>query len=205
MAETFRHYRVLAEQLSEHVDAETLEAVLKDLDTIRPGSKPEQKVAWAREAMARLDALVAPETCIKIREGCACLLSNAKSIYARNFRTLLKPYPDDEAYLDAVVAYLNATASLRRCGEVTREGERLISVIARGACACPVLHDGLQGPAPYGGTLSMTWCHCSKGSLLSVYEQVFPERVCEMEILSSVATGGSECAMAAWWRLEEGS
>jgi hypothetical protein len=195
MAETFRHYRVLAEQLSEHVDAETQEAVLRALDTIRPGSKPEQKVAWAREAMARLDALVAPETSIKIREGCACLLSNAKSIYARNFRKLRKQHPNDESYLNAVVAYLNATAPLRRCGEVTREGDRVISVIARGECSCPVLHEGLKG-----ATLPVTWCHCSKGSLLSVYEQVFPERVCEMKILSSVATGGSECRMATRWR-----
>lgn len=195
MAESFRHYRVLAKRLAEHVDVETREAVLRDLDYVRPGSKPELRVAWAREAMERLDALVPPETCVQIREECACVLSNAKSIYARSFRKLRKQYPDDEAYLDAVVAYLNATVPLRRCGEVTREKDRVISVIAQDECACSALREGLKG-----ATLSVTWCHCCKGSLLSVYEQVFPEWACEMEILSSVATGGSECRMATRWR-----
>jgi len=33
------------------------------------------------------------------REGCACVVSNQKSIYARNFRRLRKIYADDVAYL----------------------------------------------------------------------------------------------------------
>jgi hypothetical protein len=188
MAEKYRHYRVLAERLAEHAGPEKRDAVLAGLDGVRGGSSPAVKVEWARAAMERLDALIEPETCIRIREECACLLSNEKSIYARNFRRLRNQYPDDDAYLDAVVDYLNATAPLRRCGEVTREGDRLYSVIGREQCACPVLHDGLEG-----GTLSVTWCHCSKGSLLSVYRHVFPEKVCEMDIVSTVATGGDEC------------
>jgi hypothetical protein len=99
--------------------------------------------------------MLEPETCVKIREGCACVLSNEKSIYARTFRKLRKLYPNDDQYLDEVVKYLNATAPLRRCGEVTREGDRIYSVIGRGQCACPVLHEGLADP------ISITWCHCS--------------------------------------------
>jgi hypothetical protein len=128
-----------------------------------------------------------PETCFKIREGCACVLPNEKSIYARTFRKLRKVYPDDDPYLDEVVKYLNATEPLRRCGEVTREGGRIYSVIARGQCACPVLHDGLRDP------ISVTWCHCSKGSLLSVYRYVFPDKRCEMEILRTVVAGAEDC------------
>lgn len=187
MSKEYRHYRVLAEQLGKHVDPDTRETILASMDGIHSGWVPEKRVQWARELMQRMDALLAPQTCIQVRERCACVLSDARSIYARSFRRLRRLYPDDDQYLDEVVAYLNATSPLRRCGEVTRDGDRLYSVIARGECACPVLRGGLQEP------LSVTWCHCSKGSLLSVYRHVFPEKTCEMEIVSTVATGGQEC------------
>ena len=54
--EGFRHYRVLAEGLAEHRDAETRQAVLRGLDSVRPGSRPELKAAWAGKAMEWLDA-----------------------------------------------------------------------------------------------------------------------------------------------------
>lgn len=194
MSKDFRHYRVLAEQLAQHVDDDVQEALLEGMDYISSSSSPEVKARWAGEMMQRLDSMLDPETCIHVREGCACVLSNEKSIYARAFRKLHKQYPDEDRYLDEVVKYLNGTSPLRRCGEVTREGDRIYSVIARGQCACPVLRDGLREP------ISATWCHCSKGSLLSVYRYVFPDRVCEMEIVSSVATGGEACRMVTTYR-----
>ena len=194
MSKDYRHYRALAEQLGKHVGPEKQGAILAGMDYVHSGSRPEVKVGWARELMRRMDELLDRETCIAVREGCACVLSNEKSVYARTFRRLRKQYPDDDAYLDEVVQYLNATTPLRRCGDVTREGDRIYSVIGRGQCACPVLHDGLDG------AISVTWCHCSKGSLLSVYRHVFPEKVCEMEIVSTVATGGDECCFVTTYR-----
>jgi hypothetical protein len=194
MSKDYRHYRALAAQLARYVDPKTQDAILAGMDYVNSSSKPEAKVDWARELMQRMDELLAPETCIKIREGCACVLSNEKSIYARTFRKLRKQYPDDDAYLDEVVSYLNATTPLRRCGDVTREGDKIYSVIGYGQCACPVLHDGLHGP------ISVTWCHCSKGSLLSVYRHVFPEKTCEMEIVRTVATGAEDCCFVTTYR-----
>ena len=190
MAKDFRHYRVLAQKLSQYVDPGTREGILTGMDYVKSTSTPEVKVCWAREMMQRMDAALDPDTCIRIREECACLLSNQSSIYARTFRKLRNQYPDDDDYVDAVVNYLNSTTPLRRCGEVTREGAKIYSVIARGKCACPVLRDGLDG---LKGTISRTWCHCSKGSLLSVYRFVFPEKTCRMEIVKSIASGAEEC------------
>ena len=188
MTKDYRHYRVLAEQLSKYVDKNTQEAILAGMDKVSNSSKPEDRVRWACELMQRMDRLLDIETCIKVREGCACVVSNEKSIYARNFRRLRKLYPDDDdTYLDEVVKYLNSTAPLRRCGEVTRDGDRIYSVIAHETCGCPVLHEGLREP------ISATWCHCSKGSLLSVYRQVFPDRACQMDIVRTIATGADDC------------
>ncbi|MBN2394266.1 MAG: hypothetical protein JXR84_26270 [Anaerolineae bacterium] len=194
MAKSYRHYRALAEQLGKYVDQDMQDAILDGMDKINNSSKPEDKVAWARELMQRMDSRLDAETCIKVREGCACVVSNEKSIYARNFRRLRKLHPDDDTYIDEVITYLNATAPLRRCGEVTRDGDRIYSVIARGQCSCPVLHKGLHDP------ISITWCHCSKGSLLSVYRQVFPDKLCKMEIVRTIATGADECCFVTAYR-----
>ena len=194
MATSFRHYRALAQQLSKHVEADIQAALLAGMDHVRNSSKPEVKADWACEMMRRMDAMLSPETRIAIREGCACVLSNEKSIYARTFRTLRKLHPDDDRYLEEVVAYLNSTMPLRRCGEVARDGDRITSVIAHGACSCSALREGLREP------ISITWCHCCKGSLLSVYRHVFPDRVCEMEILGTVATGAEECCFVTEYR-----
>jgi hypothetical protein len=197
MAEKFRHYRVLAEQLGKYADQDTQMAILDGMNYVTASSKLEVKVGWASEVMQRMDRMLDPETCIKIREGCACVLSNEKSIYARTFRKLRKRYPNEDEYIDEVVKYLNSTSPLRRCGDVTRDGDRIYSVIGRGQCACPVLHDGLRAP------ISITWCHCSKGSLLSVYRYVFPEKECQMEIVRTVATGADECCFVTSFRLKE--
>jgi len=86
-----------------------------------------------------------------------------------------------------VEAYLDGTRPLRRCGEVTRCGDVIHSVIGREACGCSVVRQGLVEP------ISVTWCHCCKGSLLSVYRYVFPERICRMEVVSTIASGGGAC------------
>ena len=194
MATNFRHYRALAQQLSKHIDADTQAALLAGMDHVRNSSKPEAKADWAREMMRRMDETLPPETRISIREGCACLLSNEKSIYARTFRKLRRLHPDDDRYLDAVVAYLNGTTPLHRCGGVTRDGVKITSVIAHGACSCSALREGLREP------ISVTWCHCCKGSLLSAYKHVFPDRTCAMEIIGTVATGAEECCFVTEYR-----
>lgn len=194
MADRFRHFRVLREQLDQRVDAATRDALLAGMDYVKDGSSPEIKAHWAVEMMRRMDETLDEATGIAVREGCACVLSNKSSIYARTFRRLRKHHPDDDAYLHAVVAYLDGTRPLRRCGEVTRVGDVIHSVIGRETCGCSVVREGLAEP------VSVTWCHCCKGSLLSVYRNVFPERICAMGVVSTIATGGGECHFTTTYR-----
>ncbi|HHW10466.1 MAG TPA: hypothetical protein GXX29_10865 [Firmicutes bacterium] len=197
MAKEYRHLRVLREQLEKAVATDVKEQILSGMDYIREGSSPEVKAKWAYELMERMNRLLDADTCIKVREKCACVLSNENSIYAKGFRRIRRQYPDDHEYLREVVAYLNSTKPLRRCGAVSLEGTDIHSVIGRGACACPVIAKGLgqlDHPMP------RTWCHCCKGSLLSVYEHVFPGRMCEMEIAATVASGADECRFITRYR-----
>jgi len=186
MAKEFRHYRVLDEQLKKHVDDKTRKEILENMDYVRDSSKQEIKATWAYEVTKRLDEKIDKETCIKIREGCACVLSNEKSIYAKEFKKLRKIHKNDDEYLNEVIKYLNNTKPLRRCGEVSRDEDKIISIIGRGKCGCTVVREGLNQP------ISKTWCQCCKGSLLSVYKYVYNDKECEMDILRTVASGESD-------------
>ena len=193
MAKELRHYRVLSEQLAEFTDEITRDKILSGMDYVKESSSPEVKAQWAYEVVKRMDEVLDSETCIEVRENCTCLKSNENSIYAKTFRKLRKQCTDEDSYIDEVVKYLNDTRPLRRCGEVSRKGDRIFSVIARGRCACPTIREGLKQP------ISVTWCHCCKGSLLSVYKYVFPDKTCKMEIISSVASGGDTCTMVTMY------
>ncbi|MCL2434310.1 MAG: hypothetical protein FWD16_07340, partial [Clostridia bacterium] len=119
MGKEFRHLRILREQLQKNTDSETQEKILSGLETVNDRSSPETKAQWAVDVTNRMDDYLPEEIRHKVREQCACLYSNEKSIYARTFRRLRKEYSDDAQYLSAVVDYLNATAPLLRCGVVS--------------------------------------------------------------------------------------
>jgi DNA integrity scanning protein DisA with diadenylate cyclase activity len=193
MAKELRHYRVLREQLEKFTDDITREKILNGMDYVKESSSPETKAQWAYEAVRRMDETLDSDTCIKIRENCTCLKSNENSIYAKTFRKLRKQYKDEDNYIDEVIKYLNDTKPLRRCGKVSRKGNRIFSVIGEGKCSCPTIREGLKRP------ISVTWCHCCKGSLLSVYRYVFPDKTCKMEIIESVAAGGKTCKMVTMY------
>ena len=196
MGKEYRHLRVLREQLEEHTNRDVQTKILDGMDYIKDGSNPDVKAEWAGKIVKRMDENLNSDVCINIRENCACLKSNEKSIYAQTFKKLRKQNNDESEYLNAVVDYLNATAPLRRCGEVSLNGDKIITVIACGRCECQVLKNGLKIP------ISVTWCHCCKGSILSVIKYIFPERKCVMKIKETIASGGEICLLEAVFEAE---
>ena len=159
MSKEYRHLRALRQQLEEYTDEENKDNVLRGMDYIRDTSSSEIKAQWADEITKRLDKYLDEDTRIKVREKCACIISNEKSIYAQTFRRLRKQHPDDTDYLVAVVDYLNSTTPLLRCGEVSLDGDKIITVLARNLCECSALKNGLSNP------ISITRGHCCKGSI----------------------------------------
>lgn len=190
MPSNFRHYVKLDEQLRKNVDDATRNKIFDNMDYIKQSSEPEIKTEWAREITNRMDGLLDTEMCRHVRENCACLVSNEGSIYAKTFRKLRKQFSNDNDYLIEVIKYLNNTTPLRRCGDVRREGDKILSTIGIDSCGCPTIGKGLKG------TISATWCHCCKGSLLSVYRYVFDKKDCVMQIIETVASGGKTCTFS---------
>ena len=189
MGKEYRHLRALRQQLENHTNEEIKDNVLRGMDFVRDTSSPDIKAQWADEITKRLDKYLDEETRIKVREKCACIISNEKSIYAQTFRKLRKQHLNDADYLTAVVDYLNSTAPLLRCGEVSLDGDIIITVLARNSCECSALKNGLTKP------ISVTWCHCCKGSILSVVKHIFPKKECRMTIKETIASGGKVCTL----------
>jgi len=184
MAKEYRHLRVMREQLEKYTDIETQSKILNGMDYIKDSSKSDIKMQWADKITTRLDDYLDEKTRIKVRENCACILSNEKSTYAQKIKHLKKQYIDNTEYLNAVVDYLNSTG---RCGNVSLDGEKIITTISHNRCICAVLKNGLVDP------ISVTWCHCCKGSILSVIKHIFSEKECKMIIKGTVASGGKDC------------
>lgn len=41
--------------------------------------------------------------------------------------------------------------------------------------------------------ISVTWCHCCKGSIKSVLELIFKDKECLIDILETYSSGGNKC------------
>ncbi len=71
----FRHYKALEKQLSKYVDESVKSTILTDMDNISDSSSPKRKARWAAEISKRMDENLDEELRMKIRKGCACVLS----------------------------------------------------------------------------------------------------------------------------------
>lgn len=92
------------------------------------------------------------------------------------------------ATTDRLDALLDGTRPLQRCGHLYQDGEDVFAVLEEGHCSCSALQ-ALETP------ISPTWCHCCKGSIASVLQEVFPDRQCRIEILETYSAGGQKCLM----------
>ncbi|MFT4143337.1 MAG: hypothetical protein QM644_02690 [Mobilitalea sp.] len=64
-------------------------------------------------------------------------------------------------------------------------------------CGCFVINGGWEKPP------TTTWCRCCQGTLYSVYQFIYPEKTCHMELLETHATGGKDCIFATWFSDKE--
>lgn len=194
MENTKKHLEKLHSQIDKKLGKGKADGILHGLDYVTGNETPEEAVNWARAVTERLEDKINNENLISIREECACIKANKYSAYnKKHFKELREKYPDDDtAYLKAVVALLNLR---KRCGKKVEliEG-KIISHFGFGnACVCNVVKGGWKNPP------STTWCRCCQGSLKSIYQFVFADKECHMDIVETFATGGSDCIFSTWY------
>ncbi len=166
------------------------------LPLLEPGPDcdlPSSTYAWADRACRVLSEKVDEKTAIQIRENCSCVMTRKRTALIDRLRALKEGSASDEEYLGKVAKALDRTG---RCGKKVefRDG-RIYSHWQFGEkCVCHLSKGGWP-KAP-----SLLYCQCCKGSALSVYRQLFDDKVCRSAIVESFAMDGAkDCVFAFWW------
>ncbi len=188
-----KHHANMCKQIGKCVGKEISMKVLAELPAPTGDETPVERASWAAEVSRCLEKSLTPEQVILVRQECACVKTNKYSAYnQRYFPKLRQENPEDEDYLRAVAAFLSGRPRIGK--RVEYADGKLITYMGEGKqCGCLVIKGGWEKPP------TLTWCRCCQGTLHSIYQFVFPEKTCHMDIVQTHATGGDDCAFAAWY------
>lgn len=193
-----KHLIKLQKQIDTKLGPRKSDEIFDGLDDLTGDETPEEISKWAADITDRLEKSIKTDDLIQIREECACIKANKYSPYnKKHFKGIREKYPDDdEAYLRAVAEFLTGNG---RCGKkVEYVNGKIISHFGFGnSCVCYVIKGGWEKPP------STTWCRCCQGTLKSIYQFVFSEKECHMDIAETFATGGADCIFETWYTDKE--
>ena len=193
---TIRHRNRLHKEIDRKLGKGKGEQLLKGFMNITGNESPEERAKWAHSLSEHLDKNIEEKILMEIREGCACYKTNEKSGFAKKtFPELKNKYPNEKDYLNAVAELLNKRG---RCGKkVEVKNGEFISHFYYGdknKCVCGVIENGWKKPFS-----SKTWCWCCCGLVKSLYQYVFPDRKCHVDIVETLANGGKDCVFRTWY------
>lgn len=193
MENAVKHLEKLKKQITLKYGLEEANRILAGLDHLTGEETAEQIGVWAKELSQRLEKEIADPDLISIREECACIKANKYSVYNKKyFPELRANYPDDTRYMQAVAEFLNGRGRAGRAVEY-KNGKFISHFSFSNHCVCYVIKGGWDKPP------STTWCRCCQGSLKSIFQFVFPEKQCHIDIVETFATGGSDCVFSVWY------
>ena len=150
-------------------------------------NKVEKAGRWIKDLMDNMDAIVDPETRIKLMQSCG------RSCYINAFGVA----SDEKPSPAAAEQFMNY---LRNGGyEVRQEGRKMVVIynwgrkhqnpwgliIQDGYCMCPIVESSPQ-------RLSPTYCLCSTGYVNEIFERNLGKPV-TVALLESLKTGGKDC------------
>jgi len=171
--------------------------LLAKFKNITGNESPKDIAKWATSLTKHLEEKIDEKDLIEIREECACIKANKYSAYAKKyFPELRKNNPDDQDYIKAVANFMNGRG---RCGKkVEYIDGKIISHFGFGnKCVCYIIKGGWEKPP------STTWCRCCCGTIKSIYQYVFPDKICHVDIIETFSTGGNDCIFETWYANKE--
>jgi hypothetical protein len=167
--------------------------LLSEFEEITGNETPKETAKWAASLINHLENNIDEKDLIEIREECSCIKANKNSKYAKEyFPKLKKKFPNDNDYLNACSEFMTKK---KRCGKRIEavKGELISHFSFANQCCCYVIKGGWEKPP------TAMWCRCCCGTIKSVYQFVFPERECHVDIMETFATGGNDCVFRTWF------
>lgn len=192
-----KHHATLCRQIEKHMGKEQSIKILMDIPVPSGGETPQERAKWAELVTECLEKSCDKDQLVQVRQGCACVQTNKYSAYNKKyFPQIRQEHPDDEEYMKAVAEFLSGRPRIGK--RVEYIDRKIITYMGEGRdCGCFVIKGGWDMPT------STTWCYCCQGTLFSLYQFIFPEKTCRMEIIESHATGGKDCIFSTWYEEKE--
>lgn len=172
----------LADSLeSAKIDKEICRTILQGWDRLPQKPKPEERAAWMKKVIERMDNLLEEEIRFKIREDCACCISNS-SKRIKTMKKLISENPDLESFVSAVKAsgFLGAKVELKK--------KTIYATFGVGHCVCTGINATKE-------PVSITFCHCCKGHVMKLLEAAFKKPL-RGEVFTSCISGSDDCRFA---------
>jgi hypothetical protein len=161
--------------------------VMEGSEEITEKTDKRKTAQWIKQAVEKLDALVNEDARIRIMENCGanCAKVNKKVIQKAKAR---------RSKFRSMDEFLAAEQKKPMSGtRLVREGNTLIQFYTPLAFTRPMrCYCSLLRGLPENETVSLTYCHCSKGFVKKFWEGVLGKPV-QVDLVQSVVSGASEC------------
>lgn len=164
--------------------------VMEGSDGITEKTDNKKIALFVKKAMERLDAVVDEEAKFKIMQNCGyeCAKINKRAL--ERFVARRRKFGTLDEFLEAEHKKPSVGTRLERQGNTVFQfyTPQLYTKPVR--CYC-----GLLNGLPANETVSLTYCHCSKGFVEKVWEAIMGRPV-KVDLLQSVVHGDKECKFA---------
>jgi hypothetical protein len=164
--------------------------IIEGCGKITDKSSKKEFAEWAKCAMEKLDELVDEETRFKIMESCGCNCIEVNKRVVEKAKARRRKHRSIDEFLEAEQKNPMRGTRLVREGKVLYQYYTPKSFTRPLRCYCGVM----RGLSP-NETVSLTYCHCSKGFVQKLWESVL-ERSLGVEVLQSAISGAEECKFA---------
>lgn len=182
--------QAIEQNIEQLAGPEIRELVLAGHDNITDSTKPEKVAKWMQGVSERLDAHVDEPMRNQIMSNCGynCAFHN----YTAVKRTVAR-----RQKFDSLDRFLEAEQQNPPTGtRLVREGDMLYQFYTPSEYTHPMrCYCSLVKKLPPDETMSLTYCQCSRGFVVKVWEAVLEHPV-QVDLIESCISGASECKFA---------
>jgi predicted hydrocarbon binding protein len=160
---------------------------LEGFEAIAKTSNKRKIAKWVKNAIDRLDEMVDKETGVKIMKTCGynCATVNIKVLERAKKRR--EKYVSIEKFLEAEQKNPPSGTRIEWRGDVLNHYYTPRAFTRPMKCYCSLLRS-----LPDDETVSLTYCHCSKGFVQKYWEKILGRPV-KVELEQSTLSGADEC------------
>jgi hypothetical protein len=174
-------------QVEDSAGPEIRAQVMAGSEDLTARTSAEETSLWVRDAIGRLDRLVAEQTAVKIMETCGANCARVNSGLIERAKKRRSKHANEEAFLEAERRKPQAGTRLEREGAVLYQTYTPQAFTRPMRCYCALLR-----ALPENETVSQTYCHCSKAFVKTFWEEALG-RLVRVEILESAVSGSNVC------------